>query len=317
VRISNFAKTATEISKGLHSPVTSINNPIAPKSTVVYNFDGGLYCGTRTAYSLKNIGTRFSFAKEEPSPMFHIGKDHEKTLDSFRVKHPLKIIPISGTAGYTTDTIQIDKAVVLNENNFNVFLALNHKSSNELKIELIAPFGDSIELVDNVSNKKCFTFLLDSKTQNKINSSYVDLSPRISGTESFEKFNGKNSKGVWTLKITDKLNGNRGFLYSWGLKMDGAPIVNSTDNLNTESSFVIYPNPTSNHKIALQCSNDKFNDCEVDIVNLAGQVIFHKAVKNANNIIQLDLAENISAGSYLVRISNSNSIRQSKLIISE
>lgn len=314
IRISNFAKSQPEIQRYLHTPILYANKPAAPKSTVAYNFDGNLYSGTRIGSILQNHGCRFSYASESYSPLFHSGGTHESSLDSLKTRHPFKPIPQTGTAGYTFDTLQIDKSIALDENKFKIFISLNHNRTSDLRLELFSPGGDSVVLFNQVlKSTKGFTCMLDNQPDNLISGSYTDVAPVVGSIEPFSVFNGKNSAGPWILKITDFVNGNTGILNGWGLLLDGVPYVSLPESTD-DNSILVYPNPSAGRQITIHSELLKSSPCNVQVMNLAGQILYEKTEEATPNIY-INMPENIPAGSFIVIVTNESGRFHFKLVL--
>jgi subtilisin-like proprotein convertase family protein len=297
VRISNFAKTPAEIQRNLHTPILYINKPVAPQTTVAYSFDGNMYSGTRDGNFLKNMGCRFSYASEPYSPMFHMGYSHEATLDSFNIKHPFLAIPLTGTAGYTYDTLKINQSIAIDESKMKVFVSLNHSLIYDLKLELISPDHDSIVLVDQVYiPNKNITCVFNNHTDNLMSSAIHDNAPIIGSQDDFSIFHGKNSQGVWKLKVTDLANGNTGILNSWGLLFGGD--YYSVNEHMVDNSVGIYPNP-SNGKFTIDITGAQMTHNTLEIYNVLGERVFQSELTAQKSEIDLSSSPK---GIYFVKI---------------
>lgn len=315
VRISNYSKTSEEIQRNLHTPILYLNQPETPKTTVAYNFDGNMYSGTRLGHILNNEGCRFSYYDETSSPLFHLGSTHELTLDSFKIKHPFIPIPETGTTGNTYDTLNINSNIILDENKIKVFLSLNHSYTSDLLVELISPDGDSIKLIDRVYRlSQGFTFILNNQSDDLSTGLFNDLSPIVRSSDLFSKFNGKNSNGVWKLKITDFGSGDVGILNSWGLLIDGAPYLNINSKQKNENAFTIFPNPTNNKYFTIQSNLLQSDNNKVQVLTLTGQSILEFTTKDSNSI-NVNLPEETPIGTYIVVVTNSSGKFHSKLIL--
>ncbi|HOY30277.1 MAG TPA: T9SS type A sorting domain-containing protein [Bacteroidales bacterium] len=310
VRISNYSKTLTEIIRYLHTPILYINKPDPPNITVAYNFDGNIYSGTRDGSLLKNYGCRFSYANDPYSPMFHIGYPHESLLDSLSVKHPFLTIPSTGTAGYTYDTLLINQSIAIEPDKMKVFVSLNHGNIHDLKIELIGPENDSVVLTDQVSlPTKEITCIFSGQAGELLSSSFFDNAPITGPYDNFGVFNGKNSQGVWKLKITDLANGNTGVLNSWGLLFSGGYF--SVNEYGYDDKPLIYPNPSAGRFVVdMKVSSNIINTLEV--FNLLGAKVYQTQLTGITS--EIDLMGQ-PGGVYLARISNGTKTYLEKIVI--
>lgn len=310
VRISNYSKTPTELQRYLHTPILYLNKPDAPKITVAYNFDGIIYSGTRDGSLLKNYGCRFSYANETNSPMFHTGSQHESLLDSLTIKHPFSAIPSAGTAGYTYDTMMVNQSIAIEPGKMKVFVSLNHDYIDDLKIELISPENDSVVLVDQVPLlTKAITCIFTGQANDLMSTAFVDNAPVTGSYENFDVFNGKNSQGVWKLKITDLANGNTGVLNSWGILFSGG--LNSMNEQENNLNTVIYPNP-SEGKFFIETKSELGKDYRLEIVNILGEKVYQSNLTSEKSAIDLSGQQ---AGVYIARIYSGNNSYAEKIII--
>jgi len=87
-----------------------------------------------------------------------------------------------------------------------------------------------------------------------------------------------------------------------------------TDQLPSNRSVRIYPNPTSDRAI-LELKNFGWEDVSLKVVNITGQVLLQQVISNpgVNETFNLDL-RNHPAGIYFIRISSPNGIDNLKLI---
>ena len=83
---------------------------------------------------------------------------------------------------------------------------------------------------------------------------------------------------------------------------------------NKEAKLSVYPNPSKAGKITIRMENIK-GTTQVDVLDIAGRIIFHKTIElmEANNQIHLNL--NLSAGVYFIRSTNNNNTLTQRLIV--
>jgi len=133
-----------------------------------------------------------------------------------------------------------------------LYIAINHAQLTDLQIYLHSPSGDSVLVWNgnygiNQSIKYLITIFNDNADSSILNGRYVDFGPTIKPYSSLSSaFSGKNPQGIWKLKIVDLFNGNIGFLYAWGLRINNSTgdVDNLSDLMPTE--FAIeqnFPNP--------------------------------------------------------------------------
>lgn len=91
--------------------------------------------------------------------------------------------------------------------------------------------------------------------------------------------------------------------------------VNAVNDIESNESISIFPNPV-NKNLNLSIANAKsINNLNVKLYNISGQVVLNNSYKNPENEISLSV-ENLSAGTYIVEVSNDeNIISKEKIII--
>lgn len=254
VKISNYEKTEEQIKQDMFRLVDFGNRPQPPNSTVSLNFDFHDYSSTGNGgyYYLRGnakYSTLTTSTNVPVSPM--IGNYIQYFPNGYFYKYSGKRLPQTNTAGYMEeDSLQVTTSSAIS--NVQLFLAINHAQLNDLQIYLHSPSGDSVLVWNgnygiNSSIKHIITVFDDNADSAIINGRYVDFGPSIKPYTSLNTvFSGKNPQGIWKLKIVDLFNGNTGYLYSWGLRINNA--TGDIDNLSEvmPSEFAIeqnFPNP--------------------------------------------------------------------------
>lgn len=84
------------------------------------------------------------------------------------------------------------------------------------------------------------------------------------------------------------------------------------NNLNTEKSFKIYPNPnTGNFTIEIE---NPSKDASIEIFNLMGKLIKTVETSSSKSIYEIDL--NSADGIYLVKVKNNGVVWNKKVLVS-
>lgn len=311
VRISNWAKTEAEIMENMYNPIHKYNQPTMPKYTVAYNFDGGYFSSTGKGPDLENFNQtcRFTYFNEPIAPMFSLGNSHNKMMEKFTRVQRAAFLPASGnTQGVVSDTLVFNKAVKINPKTFKVFLALAHAKISDLKIELIAPTGESVVLINQINSisGNQITLVLDTTQSNKItDASFVDHAPVIGFNGTFSAFNGVNSKGVWTLKVSDLVLGYTGRLYSWGIYADGETIQTNGLNNQTLARAVAYPNPVkAGQNLSFKTEQPAIGVSHAEILNQLGQIVQSTPLVSEGGNLILPINAGLPQGWYVVRLMN-------------
>ncbi|MBL7812532.1 MAG: proprotein convertase P-domain-containing protein [Bacteroidetes bacterium] len=322
VRISNYAKSEAEILANMYTPITKNNMPVAPKTTAAYNFDGGFYSSTGIGPRLENENSncRFSYYNEPASPLFSMGSNHATHMSKFRTVQRAAFVPAYGnTMGVITDTLVFEKAVKINPNAFKVFLSLAHANFQDLKVELISPTGETVEIFNQLTgiSGNVIAAVIDTQQMYKLTSSaWTDHSPRVGFNGNFAAYNGKNSKGVWTLKVSDLYAGYTGRLYSWGIYADGELIQQNGVYSQQKNMFSIYPNPLGkSNEFSIRSATEIPESSKVTIADLNGRVVMDSRIVSANGLYNIRLNKSLQAGSYIVRIQNAQGEQSAVLCV--
>ena len=231
VRISNYAKSQLTINRFLYQSIDNSNEPNSGFTNVVYNFDG-------YAYDNADIGPLLNFISDadfshcgaiDNQPVSPLDRaDNFNFQEGFMLKSSQKKIPETGTAGFTTDSIEICMDTLITD--VNLFIALNHSDEDELNIFLIAPNGDSVALFMNqslVNDADNIITIFDDQADSSVNSNlrYVSYSPVIKPRNPMNTvFAGDFSAGTWKLRIKDAFGAGTGRLYAWGIQFNNNPL---------------------------------------------------------------------------------------------
>lgn len=220
VRISRYAKSPSDLNDSLFIPM---NFDIATNYTsVAYNFDGYSRGSTPLGPNLFFRNNALMIAIF--SPLSPLDKAYSANYQKgFYMKFSGKRIPESGGTGVNTDTLDI----YLDENisDINVYAALDHQNSSDLEIELIGPDGSTVQLFNNNQllqyNESVVTIFDDGSPTSMANSSFTSFAPKIKPVNNINSvFSGKNTKGLWKLKINDQLGSDTGRLNVWGIQFN-------------------------------------------------------------------------------------------------
>lgn len=95
---------------------------------------------------------------------------------------------------------------------------------------------------------------------------------------------------------------------------DFVTIEGIDENGILSASLILYPNPARGI-LNLQVKNMNKEDLSVEIVNLNGQVVYHKQYKNAGQFENTIDVSNYTNGIYFVKVQNANELKTGKIII--
>lgn len=242
VRISNYAKTAAQVTNYLFKSIDSVNQPVPASNNVCYNLDGTLADnGDGGPRLYMRDSAKFSHpggvANMPVAPMLR--DDGKQFGTGFTVKYSGKKVPLTGGSGTVDDTLNIPFNV--NINDINIFVAINHTDETNLDVFLIAPNGEQATLSTDGVTAGAYDNLItvfDDQAVNAVNlTSFTSFTPDIrSDTNLFRKFGGDYSQGKWILRVTDDGGtADTGRIYAWGIQFNSSPISGSITTLNLTS----------------------------------------------------------------------------------
>ena len=197
----------------------------------------------------------------------------------------------------------------------NVTMNITHTWVRDLIVTLISPAGTQAMLV----NRPCTNVAL-----NNIIATFDDdgialicaNNPAVGGTiipaAALSVFNGENTEGTWTLRVSDNANQDGGSLNSWSMTICSITPLRVTQNEFTD--FGLYPNP-NNGNFNIQFKTNTTDDVNVNVHDIRGRQIFTQTYKN-NGLFNENLqVNNASRGIYFVTVTNGNSKEVRKIII--
>ena len=153
-----------------------------------------------------------------------------------------KAIPDNNPAGVTS-TINVTNPGTVNHLTVSID-SLTHTYDGDLKMELIAPDGTDVVLVNrtgggNDSGDNFTNTLFDDGAAQSIYSGPAPYSGSFRPDQALSAFDGKQQQGTWTLKVSDLSALDKGTLNGWSLTPSqptsatpaGTPIVRSSTDV--------------------------------------------------------------------------------------
>lgn len=226
VRISQYAKSQADIIDSLYTP---LEYGFPYTNTASYNLDGYAWCNTLAAPVLN-----FRNSPVFVNPSIYSGykvsplvKNTDLSFDfqqGFYIKTAEHRIPETGVSGsMKQDTINITSGETVND--INVYVALNHSKTDQLQIDLTAPDGTTVRLMDQNSlinsGQHVITVFDDQASAPLLNNTYVSFTPSIRPLNNLNAaLNGKSITGDWKISVTDLSGVDTGRFYSWGIQIN-------------------------------------------------------------------------------------------------
>ncbi|MEO8446256.1 MAG: LamG-like jellyroll fold domain-containing protein [bacterium] len=251
LRIIHDVKSINEINSSMFESINESNDDDAFLNAV-YNFDG-LTWGNTDGSPLLNLRLSATPSNLYFSPLqspVNNNSDHE-FQKGFYTKLSNKRIPASGSTGFNKDTIDIPISETISD--LNIYIAINHKREDHLRLTLTSPLGTGTEfysnysLLDSLGN---IVTVFDTDADSMLSSNkYVSFGPRIKPQFDLDAiFAGNNTKGKWILTVNDDAGSDTGLIVSWGIQFNNktsVPVV-----LNCTSLIEGFYNPLTNSMTA-------------------------------------------------------------------
>ncbi len=256
VRLSGYEKTVDDIRKAMFTAIDLNNRRTTSNLELVYGLDGSVYPTTYAAPALilRGLGTEFSSLTTSGSiPVAPLTRDPQSPgsfPNGYYVKTTSKRVPESGTnAGSVVDTLEVAQSVTINS--LKIFASFNHLNESAVQLTLISPSGDSVTFW-NLDFQSAYTngvaTIFDDNADSAMNHQYISFTPTIRPHASINAaFSGKNSSGLWRLRMSQLINGFSGYLYGWGLQFNNQTLVNVAETPSVSpGNYELsqgYPNP--------------------------------------------------------------------------
>ncbi|MBS3739394.1 MAG: T9SS type A sorting domain-containing protein [Psychroflexus sp.] len=216
--------------------------------------------------------------------------------------------PMPGTPAESVINIPLNDQVA----SVSLSVQLSHARLNDVEVELESPDGQIVQLWDR-----------DLCNADGINLTFVEggsplpVSNCEDTVEGFYQpvgnltdFVGASTNGDWTLRVTDFFVGNEGSIDSWSIEVCAAEFLNSEGF--EQDLFSLFPNPAENY-VTLQF-NQSTNNTTIYIFDISGRLV--KAVTNSESLSTQKIDVNqLSAGTYIVKVNQGNRSTVKKLII--
>lgn len=323
--------TAPESGEGLGvEPVTvtieNFGGAIQSDFDVSYSIDGGALV-TETVAGPINPGSTLSYTFTQDADISGVGSyeftaSTDLTGDAVAANDSsTKIVeniaclsgendtnfPIGPNAGTITESvITYDNDFLIND--VNVTLNLTHTFTGDLDIFLEGPDGTIVELsTDNGgSGDNMINTTFDDDAADPITGGTAPFTGSFRPEGSLSDFNGLQSAGDWTLRITDDANQDGGQLQDWTLQICSDELFDIVTPGFTDGSELIIINQ-GNDQYQLQLLTTQVTErLELTVMNMLGQTLLSRRVDNESGNgyeYNLDMSY-VASGIYIVRLGN-------------
>jgi len=289
----------------------TVVGPIGPGATFDYTF--------ATQADLSAIGS-YEFAATTD-----LGGDSDTSNDS-ATKTVINLdcasvtnetnFPIGPDAGAVTNSV-ISYGDNFTINDLNVNLNLDHTWVGDLTIVLISPDGTQVVLADGVCGNcdDMVDVTFDDEAADPITGASDPITGPYQPEGSLADFDGLQTVGDWTLRITDNANQDGGTLLDWTLQSCGG-ILGLDDNFADNAELVIINQGNNQFKLQMP-TTQVTNTLLLTVTNMLGQKLFSYPLDNETGTgyeYDLDMSY-LSAGMYIIRLGDENYSSVKRIIV--
>jgi subtilisin-like proprotein convertase family protein len=321
--------TATQIATWMAAGVDVWNKGDLP-AMCVYNFDGSLLSVAVADARMKFNGSALfshaaNFSRVPTSPMLRA--DDLGYPRGFTMKASDRRIPAVTTQGPMIED-SLDVAVDETISSMRLAMTVNHTMTTDLVVSLVGPTGDSVtvfkrgKLLYPVSNiNTIYDDWADSSAAYDKSLSWL---PEVKPYDpQMGEFRGKNSKGMWRLRVSDVAGGDVGRLYVWGLQFNNRMATAVTQNagqaLPEQASLSqSYPNPfNASATISYRLQARGNSRVRLDVYDILGRgvaVLVDEMKEPGSYQVKFDGSE-LPSGVYFYRLTAGDFVQTRKLVL--
>lgn len=193
-----------------------------------------------------------------------------------------------------------------------VHLNVTHPNMGDLRMILQTP--SPIKLMKLWTNKCNNTANFNSTfSQDGANVDCSNIGEFIKPEDSFNTLIGRQTQGRWVVGIRDAVQGQTGKVNSGYIEFcNHTHELLSTNEIEVSKDVDVYPNPSKGvFNVNLDSS---FNDAQLKVYNVTGQLVYSKSVNNSRSSVVLDLSH-LQKGVYYLNITSDNAKANKELII--
>ncbi|TKS55873.1 zinc-dependent metalloprotease [Mesohalobacter halotolerans] len=215
--------------------------------------------------------------------------------------------PSPGTPGESTISMSQDDIV----SSLSVQVQLSHTNFQDIDIELEGPGGQVVKLWSrDLCNTEEINLTFDDGGIPLYVSNCDDtLTGFFEPVESLSAFEGTETDGTWTLRVTDFFIGNTGTIEYWALDICSATTLDN--QIFEQDFFSVYPNPATD---VLNIDFVDSSNANIQLIDLNGRLIRQTSKNNNNNTFSLGVSD-LNTGIYFVKVIQNGSELVKKVIV--
>lgn len=193
-----------------------------------------------------------------------------------------------------------------------VHLDVTHPNMGDLRMILQTPAP--IKLMKLWTNKCNNTANFNSTfSQDGANVDCSNVGEFIKPEDSFNSLIGRETQGRWVVGIRDAVQGQTGKVNSGYIEFcNHTHELMSTNEFEVSRNVDVYPNPSKG--IFNVNLDNSFNEAELKVYNVTGQIVYTMSVNNSKGSVVLDLSH-LQKGVYYLNITSGNSKANKELLI--
>lgn len=222
-----------------------------------------------------------------------------------------------GNGTVTNSVITVTNDITISD--VNVTLNISHTWVDDLTIDLIHPdTSTTVNLFNRTggSGDDFVNTVLDDQAASPIGGATAPFTGSFQPEGTLGDFNGMNSLGDWTLRITDNADGDGGTLNDWTLELCGNDLL-SVDDVTVNNGDLIIVNE-GNDMFNVSLPTTEIQDPLVlSVTNMLGQKVFYYSLSNETGTgynYRLNMSY-MASGVYLVRLGNSNYASVKRIVV--
>jgi subtilisin-like proprotein convertase family protein len=197
----------------------------------------------------------------------------------------------------------------------NISVNITHSWINDLTAILIGPDGTQVQLVaapcaSSPINNIVATF--DDEGSPVVCGNNPGIGGTVVPLQPLSAFDGFESAGTWTLRISDAWNLDGGSLLGWSLNVCSAQPLAVGENQLT--NFVVYPNP-NNGSFQVSFTQAASDDVTMMVHDMRGRKVFSKVYEGTGVFDQSVSLDNAEAGVYLLTVQTGGRKEVKRIVI--
>ncbi|NQY06694.1 MAG: proprotein convertase P-domain-containing protein, partial [Flavobacteriaceae bacterium] len=293
--------------------VENVTGPVAPGASIPFTFT--------TQGDFSAVGSYALVAQTELATDSVVGNNSVNgTVVNFTCFNETDntVQPVGPNLGDVTDaTLTYTDDITIDD--VNVTVNIDHTWVGDLEIRLISPAATEVVLFNqtNGNSDNFVDTVFDDEAAGPITAGTPPFTGSWTPDGNLSDFDGENSVGDWTLRITDFANGDGGQINDWTLQLCGTSALGVDDNTLGGGDLIILNQGNDQFHVSLP-TTEITDPLVLTVTNMLGQRVFNYSLSNETGLgyeYNLNMSY-MSSGVYIVSLGNSKQ-RSTKRIVVE